>query len=145
MAFRFKLASVLLVRESIEKREELALQRVQAEIARAQQRMAVLTERIDRNRIERDRVLSQSTPAHQLQAILAEMQAAIEAKRALLDSLAQLERDRAERMEAYRAAHADHQLLADMLVAQRTSHDHEQVRREQKTLDQVFAAKSPRS
>ena len=46
MGFRFTLDSVLRFREGIEKREELALQKVQFEVSRVRRRIEELTEEL---------------------------------------------------------------------------------------------------
>lgn len=144
MGFRFTLASVLRVRDSIEKREELALQRVQFEILRVQQRVEGISAEIARMQIESDRAIALPAPAYRLQDILSEMKAAIEARQSLIDSLVPLEQEKERRMTAYQEAHAGRQLLTDMLIEQRASYSLEQVRRQQKFLDEVFSSRSSR-
>lgn len=145
MAFRFSLASVLLVRDSIERREELALQRVQFEIAQITQRIKVISDQIDSKRDERNRALRQPIQANQLLAIISEINAPIEARQALVNSLATLEQEREKCTKAYWAAHADRQMLTDMLTQQRTSYDLEQDRKQQKLLDEIYTARSSRT
>jgi flagellar export protein FliJ len=145
MAFRFPLASVLRVRDSIEKREELALQRIQFEIAQVRQRIELLSNEINNKHKERNSALQQPIRANQLQAILSEIDAGIAAKKTLLESLAKLEREKEKRMKAYQAAHADRQMLSDMLTRQRTTYDRDQVRSQQKFLDEIFSSRSSRS
>ena len=53
MGFRFTFASVLRFREGIEKSEELALQKVQFEVARVRRRIDELTEDMTRASNER--------------------------------------------------------------------------------------------
>jgi flagellar export protein FliJ len=145
MAFRFSLASVLRVREIAEKREELALERVQFEIVQVQHRIEILSAEINNKHSERDSALQKPIQAIQLQTILSEMNAGIEARKTLLDSLATLQLEREKRMKAYQAAHADRQTLSDILTQQRTAYDREQVRSQQKFLDEIFSSRSPRN
>ena len=145
MGFRFTLASVLRVRDSIEKREELALQRIQFEILTVQQRIELLTDEIAQEQSQRDKAISEPSPAYHLQDILSQMNAAIEARQSLRDSLVPLELEKEKRMRAYQEAHAGRQILTDMLVEQRASFDKDQVRRQQKFLDEVFSARSSRA
>ncbi|MGA2534410.1 MAG: flagellar FliJ family protein [Terracidiphilus sp.] len=145
MAFRFSLASVLRVRECIETREELALQRVQFEIAQLRNRIELLTADIENKHNERNSALQKPIHARQLQAILSEINAGIEAKKTLLNSLATLEQEKEKRMKVYHAAHADRQMLSDMLAHQRTDYNKEQVRSQQKLLDEIFSSRSSRN
>ena len=57
MAFRFSLASVLRLRESIEKMEEQSLQKIDMEIARVLHVIDELDEKTVKLRSARDRVL----------------------------------------------------------------------------------------
>jgi len=59
MGFRFPLASVLQFRESIEKREELALQKVQFEVARVRRRIDELTEELAKASDEREEIAAE--------------------------------------------------------------------------------------
>jgi flagellar FliJ protein len=145
MAFRFPLASVLRVRESIEKREELALQRVQFEIAQVRKRIDLVTVEIENKHNERNSALQKPIHARQLHAILSEIDAGVERKKTLLGTLATLEQDKEKRMKAYQTAHADRQMLSDMLTKQRTGYDKDQVRNQQKFLDEIFSSRSSRN
>jgi flagellar biosynthesis chaperone FliJ len=91
MAFRFPLATVLRVKESLEKREERALQRIQLEMARVTHQMEELAEAMTRAYAVRNRALQQAMPAGQLHTMLWEAQAAVEAKSALRITLQELE------------------------------------------------------
>jgi flagellar export protein FliJ len=145
MAFRFPLASVLRVRDSIEKREELALQRVQFELAQLRQRIEFLTTQIENKQAERNSALQKHIHARELQTLLSEIDAGIAAKKELLNSLAALEQERDKRMKAYQSAHADRQTLSDMQTQQRAEFDQEQVRSQQKFLDEIFSSRASRN
>jgi flagellar FliJ protein len=145
MAYRFSLATVLRVRESIENREELALQRIKFEIAGVRRRIEELNVEIENKYNARNKVLQKPVHAHRLQAILSEVNAAIEKRQALIDSLQTLESEREKRTKAYQAAHTDRQMLTDILTQQVNAYEQEQVRNQQKQIDEIFASRLHRS
>jgi flagellar FliJ protein len=145
MAFRFSLATVLRVRESIEKREELALQRIQFEIAGVLRRIEELSAEITNRHNDRNMAMQQPVPAYILQSILSEVNEAIEKRQTLVDSLQMLEHERDKRKTAYHTAHTNRQMLTDMLTQQQNAHEQEQVRSQQKSIDEIFVTRSQRS
>lgn len=144
MAFRFPLATVLRLRQSVEKREELALQKVLLDIAGVRHQIEQLSAEIALARQAIDKSLQKLLPAHQLQSMLSAMNSVVDRKKATIESLARLERQRAAQMQAYRAAHRDRQMLSDMETRQRQEYDQARARAEQKRLDDIFAARIQR-
>jgi flagellar FliJ protein len=144
MAFRFPLATVLRVKESLEKREERALQRIQLEMARVTHQMEELAEAMTRAYAVRNRVLQQAMPAGQLHTMLWEAQAAVEAKNALRITLQELEEQRLKQMKVYLAAHREHETLINLFNEQRDAYEVDQTRAQQKYLDDIFIARRQR-
>ena len=145
MPFRFPLASVLRVRESIEKREEVALQAAQLEVARVRRRIDELTDEMRSAWEKRERALKQSTQANHLQAMQVEINAAMEAKKVLVETLQTLRHRRDEQMKIYKNAHTGRQMLTDLMDQKKSAYEQEQVRAEQKTLDLIIAARWQRN
>ena len=145
MAFRFPLAAVLRVRESIERREEMALQRIQLEMARVSRQIEELTARVARLDQAQKQALLQPTPAGHLHATLWEMQGAAEARKNLLSVLQGLEQQRQKQMKVYQAAHRDHETMISMYKERRDAYELEQARAQQKYLDDIFMARRHRS
>ncbi|MFZ0745677.1 MAG: flagellar FliJ family protein [Terracidiphilus sp.] len=145
MAFKFSLAAVLRVRESIERREELALQRIQFEIARIRRRIDELNDQITGKHNARNESMRQPVYSYEVQAILHEVNAAMDLRQALHGSLGSLELERETRMKAYQTAYADRQMLTDMLVQKQNEYEQEQVRTQQKSIDEMFASRSQRN
>jgi flagellar biosynthesis chaperone FliJ len=141
MAFQFSLATVLRVRESIEKREERALQRIQLEIARVSRQIEELDAAIAKAHIAREEALRRVLPAGHLHTMLWETQAAVEGKKALVNMRRRLEQERLKQMLVYQAAHRDHETLINMKREQRTLYEVEQARAQQKYLDDIFMAR----
>jgi flagellar export protein FliJ len=144
MAYRFPLTTVLRFRRSMEKREELALQKVLVEIAQSMRKIEQLNARIAEAQQTREETLRQSISAFQLQSMLSEVQIAAERKRSLIDSLASLEQKRITQMTAYQAALQDRQTLSKLEDRRREEHKVELERSQQKQIDDIFAARAHR-
>jgi flagellar export protein FliJ len=145
MAFRFSLATVLRYRDSMEKREELALKRVLMEIARTRLEIEHLTRQIARAQAAVEKTLEQPVSAAHLQSMVSEIDALFDRKKSLSESLAALERRRQLQMQAYQAAHRDRKMLSEMANRQRDAYEQERARREQKFVDDIFAARAQRN
>ena len=144
MAFRFPLATVLRFRASVERREDLALQKIILEMARMRRAIEHLTAEIAVQEEARIKAMLVSLPAFRLQTMLMEIEATADRRAALLESLAGLERQREIQTRAYQAAHRDRQMLSDMSTRQRDAYDQDRVRAEQKFLDDIFTARAQR-
>jgi flagellar export protein FliJ len=144
VAFRFPLASVLRVRESVERSEELALQRAELEVARAQRRLEELTAELDRCVAERDRALEQPTPAYRVCELQQEMSSLIDARQDAVDALEMLLQLRDDQRKRYQVAHNGRRMLTEMRAQQKDAYEQEQVRAQQKRLDDIFASRRQR-
>jgi flagellar export protein FliJ len=143
--FRFTLATLLRVRESIEKREEIALQRAEAESARVRQQIEAMTAEITRAGEAREMALREPIKAHRLQGMDAEINAAIAARSALIETLQTLKERRDAQLKRYQSAYSNRQMLTDLSTQQRNEYEQEEVRAQQKRLDDIFAARIQRS
>jgi flagellar FliJ protein len=144
MAFRFPLATVLRVKEGLERREERALQRIQLEMARVAHRIDELTVAIEKAHAARNQVLQQAVPAGQLHTMLWEAKAAEDLKNALRITLQGLEEQRLKQMKVYLAAHREHETMINLFKEQRSAYEVEQTRAQQKYLDDIFIARRQR-
>ena len=113
--------------------------------AGVRRRIEELNVEIENKYNARNKVLQKPVHAHRLQAILSEVNAAIEKRQALIDSLQTLESEREKRTKAYQAAHTDRQMLTDILTQQVNAYEQEQVRNQQKQIDEIFASRLHRS
>jgi flagellar export protein FliJ len=145
VVFRFSLASVLTVRESIERREELALQRIEMEVARVKQRIEELTDELAKAGAARDKALQQSIHAYDLHSMDAQMNAALEAKQTLFETLQTLRQQRDAQMKLYQAAYNGRQMLSDLLEQQKNKYKQEQDHLQQKRIDDIFASRWQRN
>lgn len=144
MAFRFSLATVLRYRDSMEKREELALQKILVEIARTRLQVEQLTRQIARAQAAIEKTLEQPVSAAHLQIMVSEVEVLVAQRKTLSGSLAALDRQRALQMQAYQAAHRDRRMLSEMADRQRDAYELGRVRREQKFVDDIFGARARR-
>ncbi len=145
MPFQFRLATVLRVRESLEKREERVLQMMQLEIARVTHRVEELSAAIAHAHEAREHAMERSIPAGHLHSLLWEEQSAVEQKKSLLQDLQRLEQERDQQMKIYQDAHRNREMLTDMFNEQRDVYEQESMRAQQKQLDDIFIARRHRS
>lgn len=144
MAFRFTLEQVLRVRQSIERREELALQRAELEMARVLRRIEELTEELAAASRKREEALKQPMQAYLLQGMDAEITAITEARQTMFDTLKIVQGQRDQQRKIYQAAHNGRQMLTDLEKEQRDEYELEEVKAQQRTLDDLFAARIQR-
>jgi flagellar export protein FliJ len=142
MAFRFKLDAVLRFREGVEHTEEAALYSIVREIADAEAELQQLNIKQDRLREQREQELTLKLPAVHLLEI-AEWELELKnAAEALRLKLQQLEIHRVKQLAIYQSAHRDREVLSELRHHQKQAHELEQRRQEQKTLDDLFLARS---
>jgi flagellar export protein FliJ len=143
MSFQFQLAPVLKVRESIEKQEERALERIQLEIALASRQIESAQEAMANARRDWQQALRNATPATHLQSMLEHEQSFDVARQASIEKLARLKAQRDQQLKRYHVAHRDHESLLNIRNERLAEHKQQQARSEQKTLDDIFAARRP--
>lgn len=141
MPFHFPLASVLRVRESIENREEVALQKIHLEVARVRRRIDELTDEMTRAWQERERALQKTIEANRLHALQVEINAAVEAKQILSETMQTLMRQRDAQMKIYRNAHSGRQMLTNLMAQKKSAYELEETRVQQKAIDDIVAAR----
>jgi flagellar FliJ protein len=145
MAFRFSLATVLRFRESVEKREELALQKILLEMARVRREIERITADIAAAHEARNRAMQNPLPASHVQGMLNDAEVAKERRKNLLQALAGLEKQHQLQTQKYQASHRDRQMLSDMRARKQDVYEQERARATQKFLDDIFAARSHRN
>ena len=145
MAYRFPLAAVLRLRESIERREERSLQILQMEIVGVSRTLEELTAAIAGAREAQERAMRQPTPAGHLHSALSECQSAADRKSALFEHLDSLKKRHEEQMQVYRDAHRDREMLSDLYSRNKRAYAVEQTKAQQKQLDDLFVARHRRN
>jgi flagellar FliJ protein len=144
MRFRFTLASVLRFRASVEQSEELALQRIMFEMARVSRQIEELAGEMAKANEERETALQRCIPASELKSRQDEMSAAMAAKHALSDTLKDLNSQRDAQLELYQMARVNRRVLTDLLEQKQAAWERDQVRAEQKVIDDLFGARKRR-
>jgi flagellar export protein FliJ len=144
MPFRFPLAKVLLVKESVKKQEELALQKILLGMARVAHRIEQLSVEIAESHLAVERALQHPTPAAEVQTHFSRAQRATEEKQTLVRELQTLEQNRSGQAEKYHAAHRNCEVLIDLLDKQKDTYEQEKTRIEQKEMDDIVIARHPR-
>jgi len=142
MAFRFKLDAVLRFREGVEHAEEAALYRVVREIANAETELQQVKINQDRLREQRERELTLKLPAVHLLEIAEREFEFKNAAEALRLRLQKVETKRVKQLYIYQDAHRERLVLSQLRDQQRKAYELEQRRQEQKTLDDLFLARS---
>jgi len=141
MSFRFSLAAVLRLRESVERREYLALEKIHQQIAQLQAAAARLDQEFQTQAQVRAAALSRGTPAYHLQCLAEcerELQRRIET---LASKLQELELQRQQQQQAYDQARQKHELLRGVRQRQLDAYQRDASRREQKNQDELFLAR----
>jgi flagellar export protein FliJ len=141
MGFRFSLAAVLRLRESIEKREELLLQTLQMGIAQLRRRIELLTNEIEESGQRLHQAMERPLEAWQIQQDISELNRAIEARQDLLLELEVALQKQKEQLKIYRVAIKERQTLTEMRAEKRAEYDLRQQRLQQRFLDDLFAAR----
>jgi flagellar export protein FliJ len=145
MGFRFSLASVLLVRANAKKREELALQTIQLEIARFSRQIKDLDADAASINNAQELAMRHPIPAAHLHSFRHRLESILEARKALLQRIQTMEVERGRQMKVYQEAYRDHETIIGMFNDHRDAYEQERDRSEQKTLDDIFAARIQRS
>lgn len=145
MPFQFPLATVLRFKRSVEKQEELALQKILVAMSQVQHQVDTLTTDIARARESLDQALQQLLPAVHVESMIDQINGALGRKQELLDSLAELHRQREMQTRKYQAAHNSRKMLSDMQARQRDAYGQERARAEQKFLDEIFVSRTHRN
>jgi len=144
MAFRFSLATVLRYRESLEKREELELQKLLLECARIRREIDRINEEIAKAHEARSKAMLQPVAALHIQTMLNAIDSLIDRRKALSASLGVVEQQREQQAQKYQAVHRDRQMLTDMCKRYHDAYEQERDRAQQKMLDDLFAARAQR-
>ena len=144
MRFHFSLAGLLRVRENMEKAEELLLNTIAHEI---------VTTRLDLERLEleqkalrekREEQLRRSSPAIHLQEVwLAELEVKQSCEELLLQ-LEKLEEQRQNQLAIFQQARQAHEIVSELREQQLQHHLRDELREEQKHLDDLFLSRRPR-
>lgn len=144
MPFRFPLAKVLMVKESVKKQEERALQKILLEMSRVAHQIENLSEQIAESNNIVERAMQHPIPAIEVQMLFTTTQSNIEKRKSLVRELQTLEQNRERQAEIYHAAHRNCEVLIDLLDKLKDEYEQEHERLEQKQMDDIVIARHPR-
>lgn len=144
MAFRFALAAVLQYREALEQREYLVLEKIQVEIAQAERRLQKLEESWAAAAQRRETELGRGTPSIHLQAAYNQELFFQKQRDDLLLKRQELQIKRQQAMKAYELARQKREVMEELRTRQFDSYRHEQAKREQRAVDDIFLARHRR-
>jgi len=142
MALRFSLDAVLRFRESVEHSEEAALLRIMQQIVEAEQELQQVGAEQVRVRGRREEDLVFKLPgAHLMEITERELHLKATAD-GLRARLRELETQRLAQLAVYQSARQDREVLSELQKRQHNAYQLQQKRQEQKTLDDVFLART---
>ena|SRR5579871_4676175 len=144
MGFQFPLASVLRHRGMIEDREERMLQNIQQEIARTMQLIEDFDAEIAKANVARRANVRKASTALDMHAAYGYLENLKQQKTEQIERLAKLEDLRTKQIVIYRAARRDREVLDDIFDRSRTAYESEAAKREQRTVEDTFAARRAR-
>jgi len=138
MPFRFSLASVLNIREKLEQRELLLLERRYAELATAQGKLWEVAQNIVRNHEQQADELKRGTTGFQLQMAIEEAKALEDRRLQLQKKLQEAQKALREQLENYRKARQKRDVLEELRQQQLDRYQREQGKIEQRERDELF-------
>jgi flagellar export protein FliJ len=145
MAFEFSLASVLRFREMIEEREEVTLQKLLAEISQLSDAIERIDAQLAQTYASRLVDIFKPTIGLDLQASYGEVKNLKQRRQELEVQIQKLEQAQATQLNVYMAARRNREILSDMREKTRNEYRSNVIKREQKGLDDDFAARQSRS
>jgi flagellar export protein FliJ len=145
MPFRFRLQTVLQLRDSLEKHEASVLQRIQAEIAQTGRQIQQAEAAIMSARRSWEQALRIPTVAVELASMLGDEKSLTSAKDALEEKLAKLAAERDQQMSRYQQAHRDHEVVLNLRRERLAEYEQQQARAQQKMLDDIVMSRRLRS
>jgi len=145
MPFHFPLATVLRYRESIEQREQLALEKIQHEIARVELQIRQNDDACAGAAEKRVSELAQGMSAVELQAAY-EYQKALEQQGENLRALLQeLKKKWRQQLASYEMARRNREILAKLREQQLEVYSREQAKHGQAVIDDLFLSRHRRN
>jgi flagellar FliJ protein len=144
MSFEFPLAAVLRYRESIEQREHLALERIQQDIVRVEQKIQQVED--DRTLAAQNRLNDMTGGTHSVAIQAAyEYEGNLEQEIGRLRTLWQeLKLKWRQQLASYELARRNRETLDKLRDKQLQAHNQEQAKREQSVIDDLFLSRRGR-
>jgi flagellar export protein FliJ len=135
MAFRFALAPILRLRQSIERQRTLGLQEANLQVSRAQQKLAELDRFLSDSAESDSAALVAGRTAAELQFAFVLRENMQRFREELQSNVRQLELLRQRALGEYHRAYREREVLETLRARQRRVYQQEQLRRQQQELD----------
>jgi flagellar export protein FliJ len=141
MAYKFPLETLLRVRTLREEKEERTLQQIGAEIARTAKLQEEIANALERVSARQGSSTGAALKGSDLHAHYAEISGLMQSREDLLQHRTKLEDLQNRQMRAYTTARQNREMLSDLSETQRASYQADLAKREQKVIDDNFAAR----
>ncbi|HEY0759292.1 MAG TPA: hypothetical protein VGD59_08570 [Acidisarcina sp.] len=141
MSFRFELASVLRIRQSLEDHEERVLGRISFEIAQNATAIEQNADELTAAGLLASQQIASASPAAELHDAYARIAALRAQGMALAEHRSKLILLRMEQIKIYEIAHRNRRMLTDLYDQRRTIYDAKLARLEQAGMDDAFNAR----
>lgn len=138
MPFRFRLESILRLRESLEHREELLLQNANQRVAQAQSEIEACIRELQERAMQFQERIAQGAFASELQFELSVDRALESRQKALRANLKKLELLRDQQRERYQKARRERETLAAIRRHELENYRLREQRRTQRAMDEEF-------
>ena len=138
MPFRFRLESILRLRESLEHREELLLQNANHRVAQVQDEIEICARELQERAIKLQTRMAQEAFASELQFALSVDRALEGRQRTLRTDLKKLEHLREQQRERYQKARRERETLEAIRRQELEIHRRGEQRRSQREMDDEF-------
>lgn len=141
MAYKFPLETLLRVRTLREEKEERTLQQIGAEIARTSKLQDDVARALERVGVKQSEHAGTALKGSDLHTHYAEISGLMQSREDLLLHRTKLEDLQNRQMKAYTAARQNREMLSDLSETKRSSYEADIAKREQKVIDDNFAAR----
>ena len=138
MAFRFTLAPLLRLRQSIERQRTLKLQEANVEVSRAQEKLAQLERSLSESTQSDATVLQAGRTGAELQFASILRENLHQYRQELQSDVRKLELLRQQALGEYHEAYRDREVLETLRARERRVYQREQLRRQQQELDATY-------
>jgi flagellar export protein FliJ len=138
MAFHFALASILRLRQSIERQRTLQLQEANLQVARAQETLVQLDRSLSDSAQSDAKELSARCTGAELQFAAVLRENLHRFRRELQSQIRKLELQRQQAVAAYHQAYRDREVLETLRAREHRLYKQEQLRRQQRELDAAY-------
>ena len=138
MSFRFALAALLRLRQSIERQRTLALQAANLQVSRAQETLAQLDRFLSDSAQSDSAGLTAGRTAAELQFASVLRENLHRFRQELQSDIRKLELVRQKALGEYHQAYREREVLESMRARQRRVYQQEQLRRQQQELDAAY-------